>query len=109
MSTRLSADAASRVVAMVSESLSAEQDPKTWNEIVELTADTSIRRNVKPVGIPSDDASRAVAVHNAGAIPELAKLARYEGSAAAPTDENRPTPGYAPRIVSSRAFHPIDS
>jgi hypothetical protein len=74
MSTRLSADAASRVVAMVSESLSAEQDPKTWNEIVELTADTSIRRNVKPVGIPSDDASRAVAVHNAGAIPELAKL-----------------------------------
>ena len=74
MSTRLSADAASRVVAMVSESLNAEQDPKTWNEIVELTADTSIRRNVKPVGIPSDDASRAVAVHNAGAIPELAKL-----------------------------------
>ncbi|MCU1362405.1 MAG: hypothetical protein JWM55_233 [Acidimicrobiaceae bacterium] len=74
MSTRLSADAASRVVALVSESLNAEQDPKTWNEIVELTADTSIRRNVKPVGIPSDDASRAVAVHNAGAIPELAKL-----------------------------------
>jgi hypothetical protein len=74
MSTRLSADAATRVAAMVSESLSAEQDPKTWNEIVELTADTSIRRNVKPVGIPSDDASRAVAVHNAGAIPELAKL-----------------------------------
>jgi hypothetical protein len=65
MSTRLSADAAS---------LNAEQDPKTWNEIVELTADTSIRRNVKPMGIPSDDASRAVAVHNAGAIPELAKL-----------------------------------
>jgi hypothetical protein len=74
MSTRLSADAASRVIAMVSESLNAEQDPKTWNEIVELTADTSIRRNVKPIGIPSDDASRAVAVHNAGAIPELAKL-----------------------------------
>jgi hypothetical protein len=74
MSTRLSADAASKVVALVSESLSAEQEPKTWNEIVELTADTSIRRNVKPIGIPNDEASRAVAVHNAGAIPELAKL-----------------------------------
>jgi hypothetical protein len=74
VSTRVSADAAGRVVALVSETLSAELDPKVWNEIVELTADTSIRRNVKPLGIPSDESSRSVAVHNAGAIPELAKL-----------------------------------
>ena len=74
VSTRVSADAAGRVVALVSEALSPAQDPKVWNEIVELTADTSIRRNVKPLGIPSDESSRAVAVHNAGAIPELAKL-----------------------------------
>lgn len=74
VSTRLSADAAVRVVALVSESLSADQDSKTWNEIVELAADTSIRRNVKPLGIPADESSHAVAVHNAGAIPELAKL-----------------------------------
>ena len=45
VSTRLSADAAVRVVALVSESLSADQDSKTWNEIVELAADTSIRRH----------------------------------------------------------------
>jgi hypothetical protein len=74
MSTRVSADAATRVVALVSETLNADQTPQLWNEIVEMTADTSIRRNVKPLGIPNDDASRAVAVHNAGAIPELAKL-----------------------------------
>ncbi len=74
MSTRLSADAASRVVTLVSEALSADQTPATWNEIVELAADTSIRRNIKPLGIPSDESSHAVAVHNAGAIPELAKL-----------------------------------
>lgn len=74
MSTRVSADAATRVMALVSETLNADQDPKVWNEIVELTADTSIRRNVKPLGIPSDESSHAVAVHNAGAIPELAKL-----------------------------------
>jgi len=74
LSTRVSADAASRVVAITSEALSAEQIPARWNEIVELAADTSIRRNVKPTGIPSDDASHAVAVKNAGAIPELAKL-----------------------------------
>ncbi|MHB2029061.1 MAG: hypothetical protein ACYCPT_09615 [Acidimicrobiales bacterium] len=74
MSTRVSADAAVRVVAMVSEALSADQAPATWNEIVEMAADTSIRRNVKPLGIPLDDSCHAVAVHNAGAIPELAKL-----------------------------------
>jgi hypothetical protein len=74
MSTRVSADAAVRVATLVSEALSADQDPALWREIVELAADTSIRRNVKPAGIPGDEASRAVAAHNAGAIPELAKL-----------------------------------
>jgi hypothetical protein len=74
ISTRVSADSAVRVVALVSETLTVDQDPAKWREIVELAADTSIRRNVKPLGIPNDDASRAVAVHNAGAIPELAKL-----------------------------------
>ncbi|HEY5111806.1 MAG TPA: hypothetical protein VII67_05680 [Acidimicrobiales bacterium] len=74
ISTRVSADSAVRVVALVSEALTVDQDPATWREIVELAADTSIRRNVKPLGIPNDEASRAVAVHNAGAIPELAKL-----------------------------------
>ncbi len=74
VSTRVSADAAGRVVTLVSEVLTAEQDPQIWNDIVVLTADTSIRRNVKPAGIPSDESSRAVAVHNAGAIPELARL-----------------------------------
>jgi len=74
ISTRVSADAAGKVVALVSESLTAEQEPQRWNQIVELAADTSIRRNVKPQGIPNDESSRAVAVHNAGAIPELAKL-----------------------------------
>jgi hypothetical protein len=74
MSTRVSADMAAKVVALTSASLTAEQDPTTWKEIVELAADTSIRRNVKPVGIPDDESCKAVAVHNAGAIPELAKL-----------------------------------
>lgn len=74
MSTRVSADTAARVVAMTSEVLSAEQDGAQWRQIVLLAAETSIRRNVKPQGIPNDDESRAVALKNAGAIPELAKL-----------------------------------
>jgi len=74
LSTRVSADVATRMVALVSETLSADQDPATWNALVELAADTSIRRNIKPAGIPAHESSRAVAVHNAGAIPELAKL-----------------------------------
>ena len=74
MSTRVSADMAAKVVAIASEALTAEQDPTRWKEIVALTVDTSIRRNVKPLGIPNDESCKAVAIHNAGAIPELAKL-----------------------------------
>ena len=74
MSTRVSADMAAKVVAITSEALTAELDPTLWKEIVTLTVDTSIRRNVKPQGIPADESSHAVAIHNAGAIPELAKL-----------------------------------
>jgi hypothetical protein len=74
MSTRVSADMAVKVVAITSEALSADADPALWKEIVELTVDTSIRRNVKPQGIPDDESSKSVAIHNAGAIPELAKL-----------------------------------
>ncbi len=74
MSTRVSADMATKVVAIVSEALTAEQTPTVWKEIVALAVDTSIRRNIKPAGIPDDDSCKAVAIHNAGAIPELAKL-----------------------------------
>ncbi len=74
VSTRVSAEVAAKVVALTSEFLRADQDPAKWRAVVELAVDTSIRRNVKPSGIPDDEASRAVAVHNAGAIPELAKL-----------------------------------
>ncbi|MHB1907005.1 MAG: hypothetical protein ACYCRG_08910 [Acidimicrobiales bacterium] len=74
VSTRVSAEVAAKVVALTSEFLRADQDPTKWRAVVELAVDTSIRRNVKPSGIPDDEASRAVAVHNAGAIPELAKL-----------------------------------
>ena len=74
MSTRVSADMAVKVVAITSEALTADANPTLWKELVELTVDTSIRRNVKPIGIPADDSCKAVAIHNAGAIPELAKL-----------------------------------
>ncbi|HEY5437373.1 MAG TPA: hypothetical protein VIJ99_00560 [Acidimicrobiales bacterium] len=74
MSTRVSAEMAAKVVTLTSEALTADTDPTLWKEIVTLTVDTSIRRNVKPVGIPDDESSKAVAIHNAGAIPELAKL-----------------------------------
>ncbi len=74
MSTRISAEMATKVIALVSSSLTAEQEPARWREIVTLAAETSIRRNVKPVGIPEDAECHALAVKNAGAIPELAKL-----------------------------------
>ncbi len=74
MSTRVGAEMAVRVVGIVSEALTAEQTPERWAEIVTLAVDTSIRRNVKPHGIPDNEQCHALAVKSAGAIPELAKL-----------------------------------
>ena len=74
MSTRVSADMATRVVAVVSEALTADLEVTRWKEIVTLTVDTSIRRNVKPQGIPDEESCKALAVKNAGAIPEFARL-----------------------------------
>ena len=74
MSTRVTGEMASRVVAITSEALTAEQNVPLWTEIVNLAADTSIRRNVKPQGIPLDDSCKALAIKNAGAIPEFAKM-----------------------------------
>ena len=74
MSTRISSEVASALVAGVSAALTAEQDVAVWSELVTLTVETSIRRNVKPLGIPADESAKALAVKNAGAIPELAKL-----------------------------------
>lgn len=74
MSTRVSAEMATKVVALTSEALTADQDVARWKEIVNLAVETSIRRNVKPQGIPADETCKILAVKNAGAIPEFAKL-----------------------------------
>ncbi len=74
MSTRVSASVATQVVTITSEALNTDQDVAKWQEIVNLAVDTSIRRNIKPLGIPNDDACKALAIKNAGAIPEFAKL-----------------------------------
>ena len=74
MSTRVSSETATALVAAVSTALTAELDVATWIELVNLTVETSIRRNVKPVAIPDSEECRALAVKSAGAIPELAKL-----------------------------------
>jgi hypothetical protein len=74
MSTRVSSETATALVALVSAALTAEQNVATWTELVNLTVETSIRRNVKPLGIPVDDSCKALAVKSAGAIPEFAKL-----------------------------------
>ena len=74
MSTRVTSETAGALVAAVSAALTAEQDVATWTELVNLTVETSIRRNVKPQGIPADESAKALALKNAGAIPAFAKL-----------------------------------
>lgn len=98
VSTRVSAEDASKIVAAVSEALNGSQEPAVWNELVTLTVETSIRRQVKPAGIPADESSKAIAVKNAGAIPELAKLLGM--AVPPPPPPSRPT---RPRRSPSRA------
>jgi hypothetical protein len=74
MSTRVSSETATNLVAAVSAALTADLDVAKWTELVNLTVETSIRRNVKPQGIPADESAKALAIKNAGAIPEFAKL-----------------------------------
>lgn len=74
MSTRVTSEVAQALVSAVSAALHADQEVAVWNELVALTVETSIRRNVKPLGIPADDSAKALATKNAGAIPALAKL-----------------------------------
>jgi hypothetical protein len=74
MSTRVSAEMATKVVGLASEALTAEQDVARWKEIVNLAVETSIRRNIKPQGIPADESCKMLAIKSAGAIPEFAKL-----------------------------------
>ena len=95
MSTRVTAEMAAKVVTMTSETLTADLDAAAWNEIVTLAVDTSIRRNIKPVGIPANEVSKALAIKNAGAIPELAKLL---GMPVPPP----PPPSRAPRRPANR-------
>jgi hypothetical protein len=71
---KVSSEMAATVTALASQALSAEQSPAEWRAIVEVASQTSIRRNIKPTGIPADDESKACALHYAGAIPEIAKL-----------------------------------
>ena len=74
VSTRVSSEMALTVSNLASAALSADQDPTEWRAIVEVAATTSIRRSIKPTGIPTDDATKNFAVANAGALPEIAKL-----------------------------------
>lgn len=97
-STRVSSEDAAKIVTAVSEALNASQDPAVWNELVTLTVETSIRRQVKPAGIPANESSKAVAIKNAGAIPELAKLL---GMAVPPPPP--PSKTARPRRAPSRA------
>src|ERR1019366_1636021 len=67
MSTRVTSETATALVAAVSAALTAEQDLAIWTELVNLTVETSIRRNVKPQGIPADESAKALAIKNAHA------------------------------------------
>ena len=73
-STRLPAELATRLAAATGAALTAETDPREWMAILDAVADTPVRRNVKPVGIPAEADVETAARNAAGLVPALAPL-----------------------------------
>jgi len=74
VSTKVSAEDATKLIAITSSALSEDAIPVRWIEIVNVAVESPIRRQIKPSGIPVDDACKALAIKSAGSIPEFAKL-----------------------------------
>ena len=73
-STRLSAEVATKLAAAASSAMTAETDPREWMSILDAVVESPVRRNVKPLGIPSEADVEVAARNAAGLVPALAPL-----------------------------------
>jgi len=72
--TRLSAELAVTLAQQTGAAMTAETAPADWLALLDAVVESSVRRNVRPSGIPDDEAVRQAARQAAGSVPELAKL-----------------------------------
>ncbi|MEI7655055.1 MAG: hypothetical protein WCJ82_07275 [Actinomycetota bacterium] len=74
ISTQINAADAQAIVDIASAALTSECPAERWIAIVTAAADSPVRRQIKPLGIPDSPECKAAAVKFAGSIPAFAKM-----------------------------------
>ena len=74
ISTQINAADAQAIVNIASAALTSECPAERWIAIVTAAADSPVRRQIKPLGIPESPECKAAAVKFAGSIPAFAKM-----------------------------------
>ena len=74
ISTQINAADAQAIVDITSAALTSECPAERWIAIVTAAADSPVRRQIKPLGIPENPECKAAAVKFAGSIPAFAKM-----------------------------------
>ena len=74
ISTQINAADAQAIVDIASAALTSECPAERWVAIVTAAADSPVRRQIKPLGIPENPECKAAAVKFAGSIPAFAKM-----------------------------------
>ena len=74
ISTQINAADAQAIVDIASAALTSECPAERWIAIVTAAADSPVRRQIKPLGIPENPECKAAAVKFAGSIPAFAKM-----------------------------------
>ncbi|HVX22001.1 MAG TPA: hypothetical protein VHB02_11680 [Acidimicrobiales bacterium] len=72
--TRLPAELAVRISEAAGSAMTAELDADSWLQLLDAVVESSVRRTVKPAGIPAEAEAQDAARRAAGSVPELAKL-----------------------------------
>ncbi|MGH9086595.1 MAG: hypothetical protein ACRDYZ_00510 [Acidimicrobiales bacterium] len=72
--TRLPADLAVRLAEAAGTAMTAGTEVTEWLALLEVVVDSTVRRSVKPSGIPEAPEAQEAARRAAGSVPELAKL-----------------------------------
>jgi hypothetical protein len=73
---RLPGDLAVRLASSAGNDMVPELAPEKWKELLDAVVESPVRRNVKPVGLPSDSEEELLRTirRAAGFVPELARL-----------------------------------
>lgn len=101
--TRLPAELAVRLADAAGAAMTAETDPSEWLALLQTVVESTVRRTVKPRGIPAVPETQEAARRAAGSVPELAKLL---GLRIPPPPPRRPAAPGGTRVMAAGGAAP---